>query len=94
MGFLAVLRVAERILLETTGTQRAVLMKLGIQVPHLHLHLFPVSAQAGRDDVFRMIEGQEPDGSKDPGTFLDLPEEQPDRKVWLASGRLAPTAGR
>lgn len=49
---------AERVLLAETGRGRAILMKLGIQTPHLHLHIYPVDAAASRDEVFRAIHGQ------------------------------------
>ncbi len=49
---------AERALLETTGTDRAILLKLGIQVPHLHLHIYPVSASLDREAVMRIIDGR------------------------------------
>ncbi|HEX6179584.1 MAG TPA: HIT family protein [Thermoanaerobaculia bacterium] len=48
---------AERALLNETGRERAILMKLGIQTPHLHLHIYPVAAGATRDDVMRAIDG-------------------------------------
>ena len=47
---------AERVLLRETGRERAILLKLGIQVPHLHLHIYPVSAAATRADVMAAIE--------------------------------------
>ena len=46
---------AERVLLEATGVERAVLMKLGIATPHLHLHIYPVSASVDRAAVFAII---------------------------------------
>jgi diadenosine tetraphosphate (Ap4A) HIT family hydrolase len=56
----------ERILLRETGRERAILLKLGIQVPHLHLHLYPVSAAATRAEVMAAIDGtvreERPDG--------------------------------
>ena len=56
-----VFRRTEQILLELTRTDRAIVMKLGIQTPHLHLHIFPVSNEATREDVFAAIEGQRGD---------------------------------
>jgi diadenosine tetraphosphate (Ap4A) HIT family hydrolase len=53
-----VFRRVERVLLEQTQTQRAIVMKLGIQTPHLHLHIYPVSSSATRDDVFAAIDGK------------------------------------
>ena len=49
---------AERVLLEVTGAQRAVIMKLGIAVPHLHIHIYPVSASATRSDVMDIIDAR------------------------------------
>lgn len=50
-------RRVERVVLEATGADRAILLKLGIQVPHLHLHLYPVRASHTRADVMDMIDG-------------------------------------
>lgn len=55
--FSRVHRETERVLLRETGRERAMLLKLGIQVPHLHLHIYPVSATASRADVMAAIEG-------------------------------------
>ena len=55
MHFSRIHRASERTLLEETGRERAMLLKLGIQVPHLHLHIYPVSATASRDDVMAAI---------------------------------------
>ena len=55
--FASVHRAAERVLLQETGRRRAILLKLGIQVPHLHLHIYPVGAGFTRDDVMRAING-------------------------------------
>jgi len=49
---------AERALLEATGAQRAILMKLGIATPHLHLHIYPVRASLDRAAVFAIIDGK------------------------------------
>ena len=49
---------AERALLEATGADRAILMKLGIATPHLHLHIYPVSASLDRAAVFDIIDGR------------------------------------
>lgn len=49
---------AERVLLEATGADRAIILKLGIMTPHLHVHIYPVSAQATREDVFDAIDGK------------------------------------
>lgn len=52
----------ERAVLAFTGAERAIMMKLGIQTPHLHLHVYPVPAAWDRDAVFEAIDGrrQEP----------------------------------
>lgn len=55
--FARVHRRAEKALLAVTGADRAILMKLGIATPHLHLHIYPVSASLGRDAVMRIIDG-------------------------------------
>jgi diadenosine tetraphosphate (Ap4A) HIT family hydrolase len=54
--FMAVHRAAERVLLETTGCTRAIVLKLGIATPHLHLHIYPFAADATRAQVFDAIE--------------------------------------
>ncbi len=59
--WLALARVwhrAERVLLEVTGAERCIVMKLGIQTPHLHVHLYPVSSAATREQVFAAIDGK------------------------------------
>ncbi|HVS31843.1 MAG TPA: HIT family protein [Thermoanaerobaculia bacterium] len=56
--FTAVQHAAERALLEVTGADRAILLKLGIQTPHLHIHIYPVSRGATREDVMDAIDGQ------------------------------------
>ena len=56
--FLEVLAAAERALLEATGVERAVLMKLGITTPHLHVHIYPVSATLDRAAVMAIIDGK------------------------------------
>lgn len=53
-----IFRIAERVILEATGKERAIVMKLGIQTPHLHLHLYPMSASATREEVFAAIDGR------------------------------------
>ena len=42
---------AEKSLREQTRAERVMVMKLGIQTPHLHVHLFPFSAEATREEV-------------------------------------------
>jgi len=53
-----VYRAAERALLEETGAERAVMLKLGIQTPHLHLHIYPVSAALDRTEVKEIVDGR------------------------------------
>jgi diadenosine tetraphosphate (Ap4A) HIT family hydrolase len=55
--FAAVHHRAERALLAATGTDRAILLKLGIATPHLHLHVYPVSASLERPAVMEIIDG-------------------------------------
>jgi diadenosine tetraphosphate (Ap4A) HIT family hydrolase len=59
-----VFRETERVLLDLTRTQRAIVLKLGIQTPHLHLHLYPMSETATREEVFAAIDGKRA-GTKD-----------------------------
>ena len=49
---------AERALRQATGAARVMVMKLGIQTPHLHVHLYPFAADASRAEVFDVIEGR------------------------------------
>ena len=49
---------AERALLEVTGADRAILLKMGIQTPHLHIHIYPVGGDATREDVMDAIDGK------------------------------------
>ena len=56
--FAHVLHTAERALLEVTGARRAILLKLGIQTPHLHIHIYPVGSEATRQDVMDAIDGR------------------------------------
>jgi histidine triad (HIT) family protein len=55
---MASLRRLEGAVLRATGAGRAILLKLGIQVPHLHLHLYPVSRDLDRQAVMRIIDGK------------------------------------
>jgi histidine triad (HIT) family protein len=48
---------AERAILAATGAERAIIFKLGILTPHLHIHIYPMSATATREDVFAAIDG-------------------------------------
>jgi len=56
--FARVLRRAENALLDAAKADRAILMKLGIATPHLHLHVYPVNASLDRDAVMRIINGE------------------------------------
>jgi diadenosine tetraphosphate (Ap4A) HIT family hydrolase len=56
--FAAVHHRAERALLAATGVDRAILLKLGIATPHLHLHIYPVSASLDRAAVMEIIDGR------------------------------------
>jgi diadenosine tetraphosphate (Ap4A) HIT family hydrolase len=56
--FARVHRRAEHALLEVTKADRAILMKLGIATPHLHVHIYPVSATLDRTAVMRIINAE------------------------------------
>lgn len=56
--FINVHAQVERAVLALTGRERAVILKLGIQVPHLHVHIYPVAATASRTDVMAAIDGK------------------------------------
>ena len=56
--FSRVWRRAERALLAATDSDRAIVMKLGIATPHLHVHIYPVGKNATREEVFAAIEGK------------------------------------
>jgi len=56
--FARVHRRAEKALLDVTKADRAILMKLGIATPHLHLHIYPVRASLDRDAVMRIINAE------------------------------------
>ena len=56
--FSRIWRRAERALLGATGADRAIVMKLGILTPHLHVHIYPVESGATRDDVFAAIDAR------------------------------------
>lgn len=49
---------AERALLEMTGSRRAILLKLGVQVPHLHVHIYPVTAEHDRAAIMAAINAE------------------------------------
>ncbi|MGZ4809225.1 MAG: HIT family protein [Thermoanaerobaculia bacterium] len=56
--FLHVVRGVETLLLEETGSDRAIILKLGIQTPHLHLHIYPVSSDLDRSAVMAIIDAK------------------------------------
>lgn len=58
LHFAAVHHRTERALLAVTGAERAVLMKLGIATPHLHLHIYPVAASLDRAAVMEIIDAK------------------------------------
>ena len=49
---------AERALLEITKADRAIMLKLGIVMPHLHVHIYPASSALDRAAVMDIIEGR------------------------------------
>ena len=51
-------RRTERALLDLTQADRAVIMKLGIATPHLHIHIYPVGAALNRADVMEIIDAR------------------------------------
>src|SRR6266699_3220042 len=67
-----VYRAAERALLEATGAERAVMLKLGIQTPHLHLHIYPVSAALNRAEVMEIVDARvrEPMSAEEEAAFI------------------------
>ncbi|HJW96387.1 MAG TPA: HIT family protein [Thermoanaerobaculia bacterium] len=56
--FAAIHHRAERALLAATGADRAILLKLGIATPHLHLHIYPLSASLDRAAVMEIIDAR------------------------------------
>lgn len=56
--FATTYQTAERALLDLTGMDRAIVMKLGIATPHLHLHIYPVPAAWTREQVMNVIEAR------------------------------------
>jgi diadenosine tetraphosphate (Ap4A) HIT family hydrolase len=57
-AFFETYRDAETILLQETGADRAIVMKLGLAVPHLHVHIYPVSRSLDRAQVFDILENR------------------------------------
>ncbi len=49
---------AERAVLAVSGVERAMMLKLGIQVPHLHVHIYPMDRSASRATVFEAFDGR------------------------------------
>ena len=49
---------AERAVLTAARAQRAMMLKLGIVVPHLHVHIYPFAATADRAAVFAAFDGK------------------------------------
>ena len=49
---------AERALLAATGADRAIVFKLGIATPHLHVHIYPVPAALDRAAVMAIIDAR------------------------------------
>ena len=56
--FLRLERTVESAVLSETDATRAVLVKLGLQVPHLHVHVYPVGADFDRKAVMEVIDGK------------------------------------
>jgi diadenosine tetraphosphate (Ap4A) HIT family hydrolase len=56
--FWRVYQMTERALLETTNADRAIMLKLGIATPHLHVHIYPVRESLSRAAVMDIIEGR------------------------------------
>jgi diadenosine tetraphosphate (Ap4A) HIT family hydrolase len=56
--FGSIWRRAERALLTATESDRAIVLKLGLQTPHLHVHIYPVQKTLTRDDVFAAIDAK------------------------------------
>lgn len=56
--FMAAYHQIEKALLRGAEAVRAVVFKLGLMVPHLHLHIYPISASADRRQVMAAIDGQ------------------------------------
>ncbi len=63
--FAAVHHRAEGALLAVTRADRAILLKLGIVTPHLHLHIYPVRASLDRGQVMEIIDGRVRDAMDD-----------------------------
>ena len=57
-AFCETVRRVEDVLLHESRADRAILLKLGIQTPHLHLHIYPVSASLDRESVMAIIDAR------------------------------------
>ena len=53
--FFSMYRLVERALIEVFDADRVLAVKLGLAVPHLHIHLYPVSRHVGRGEVDAML---------------------------------------
>jgi diadenosine tetraphosphate (Ap4A) HIT family hydrolase len=71
--FVRVWHRAERVLLAVTGADRAIALKLGIVTPHLHVHLYPVSASLDRAAVWAILEAtvRDPATEEERARFAD-----------------------
>ncbi len=58
LHFAAAHHRVERALLDATGADRAVILKLGIATPHLHVHIYPVAAALDRTAVQAIIDAK------------------------------------
>lgn len=56
--FMDAYRPIEQALLRGAEAERAVVFKLGLMVPHLHLHIYPFSSAADRLQVMAAIDGR------------------------------------
>lgn len=56
--FVRLYLLAERAALQATGAERAIILKLGIAVPHLHVHIYPVSASLDRLAVMQILDSK------------------------------------
>jgi diadenosine tetraphosphate (Ap4A) HIT family hydrolase len=70
LHFARVWQKAERVLIEVTNADRVIALKLGLKTPHLHVHLYPVSEQTTRDEVFDII-NMKVRAPRDEGLVLD-----------------------
>jgi diadenosine tetraphosphate (Ap4A) HIT family hydrolase len=71
--FAAVHQRVEKTLLDVTRADRAILLKLGILTPHLHLHIYPVKASLDRAQVMQIIDGKtvDPMSEEQRKTFIE-----------------------